>query len=375
VGSLAAELGAFVNVKTLFHPIFQVVDQRSTDDGAFARMRWHSGPMQLTVGITARFGTMESSRFVNVSGQRGAVTFDANLKGRTIDLYGEGRYSLGEVSLIVGGIYTLALREQDQIFPTAVQARASYDQLSPKFGMLFEPRANLQFFLSYSRSHELPGFIELAQVASFVPLSAQRAWTAEAGLRGKLGIARFDLSLYRARLDGEMLQFSLGPTIPAATFNAKRTLHQGVEAGLDLDLASWARLRQVYQLNAFRFRDDAQFGDNRLPVIPRHLYRAELRLGSERLNVAPSLEWIPTGAWADYANGFKVPGYVSLGLTAEAQVRPGVTVFLDARNIANAQAIGDLSAVVDYRTLLPFQKAIFSPIERRSLYAGVRAQF
>ena len=27
----------------------------------------------------------------------------------------------------------------------------------------------------------------------------------------------------------------------------------------------------------FRFTDDRQYGDNRLPIVPKHFYRAELR--------------------------------------------------------------------------------------------------
>src|SRR3546814_14461358 len=96
---------------------------------------------------------------------------------------------------------------------------------------------------------------------------SQKAWTMEIGTRGRVGIASWDVTFYRSNLRSEMLQFALAPDVPSSTFNAGRTRHQGIEAGLDLALAPWARLRQVYQLNDFRFRDDAQYGDNRLPVV------------------------------------------------------------------------------------------------------------
>jgi iron complex outermembrane receptor protein len=163
----------------------------------------------------------------------------------------------------------------------------------------------------------------------------------------------------------------VGPDIPASTFNAGRTRHQGVETGLDLDLRRWARLRQVYQFNDFRFRDDAQYGDNRLPVIPKHLYRAELRLGSEALAVTPVVEWVPTGAWADYSNSLRVDGYATLGVTAEARLQDGLSVFLDARNLTATDAIGDISAAIAAN---PASK-IFYPIERRAFYGGLRARF
>jgi iron complex outermembrane receptor protein len=331
----------------------------------------------LLLGSTARFGTVESKRFVNLNGRKGALTFRAGQRARTVDVYGEGRYRLGTFSLVAGGIYTHAQRTQRQTVPAAAVGEADYDQFSPKVGLLWEPREALQFYANYSRSHELPGFIELAQVARFVPLRAQRAWTAEAGARGTVGPARFDVSIYRATLNGEMLQFNVDPAggIPAATFNAGGTLHQGIEAGLDLDLAPWARLRQVYQFNDFRFRGDRQFGNNRLPVIPKHLYRAELRLGGDTLNVAPNLEWVPQGAWADYANSVRANGYVLIGATAEAQVRPGLSMFIDARNLTGKKAVGDISAVVNYTALPVNQLAIFYPVERRAIFAGLRAHF
>ncbi|HET7315977.1 MAG TPA: TonB-dependent receptor plug domain-containing protein [Sphingomicrobium sp.] len=53
---VALEIGAFGNAKKLFHPIFQVIDQESLDDGLFARVGWQSGPVEVHAGATARFG-------------------------------------------------------------------------------------------------------------------------------------------------------------------------------------------------------------------------------------------------------------------------------------------------------------------------------
>ncbi len=365
------EFGGFLNAKQLYHPIFQVVDQQSTDWGVFARLDIARGPLELTLGSTARSGTVAARRYVNVDGARGARTFQADWRARTIDLYGEGRYRIGDLGLILGGVFSHGMREQDQSFPAPATGRFEDDQFSPRFGLLWEPRETLQLYANYSRSHEMPGFIELGQIAAFVPLDAQRAWTAEVGARGAIGIVRFDVSFYRASIRGELLQFDIGPDIPAATFNADRTRHQGIEAGLDLDLTPWARLRQVYQHNDFRFRNDAQYGDNRLPVIPKHLYRAELRLGTDALNVAPAVEWVPRGAWADYENDLRVDGYATLGLTASAQLREGLNLFVDARNLTGTDAVGDISAAVRATPA----SAIFYPIERRAFYGGVRARF
>lgn len=165
-----------------------------------------------------------------------------------------------------------------------------------------------------------------------------------------------------------MLQYTVGPDIPASTFNADRTLHQGVEAGFTLEPASWLRFRQIWQYSDFRFRDDVQFGDNRLPVVPRHALRSELRLGDEALHVAPNLEWVPHGAWADYSNTVRAPGYALLGVTAGMTISEGLDLFVDARNLTGKKAVGDISAVVRATTA----SAIYYPVEGRAVYGGVR---
>jgi iron complex outermembrane receptor protein len=370
LGDIALEGGVFLNAKRLFHPIYQVLDQDSLDRGVFARVGWTSGPLELLAGATARFGTVDSERHANVNGKRGALTFEADLKASTVDLYAEGRYQLGKARLILGGIFTHGKREQDQRFPAVVNSSASFDQFSPRLGVLWEPRENLQLYANVSRSHELPGFIELAQVASFVPLDAQHGWTVEVGGRGKIGAASFDVSLYRAAIRNELLQFSVGPDIPASTFNADKTIHQGIEESLEVPLTQWASLRQTYQFNDFRFRNDRQYGDNRLPVIPKHVVRGELRLGPKDWHVTPIVEWVPHGAYADYANSFRVKDYATIGLGAGAAINRHLELFVDARNLTNKRAVGDISAVINYS-----QQAIFFPVERRAVYAGVRARF
>lgn len=386
LGRGALEGGVFLNVKDLFHPIFQVVDQKSTDYGLYGRYDLEAGPFGLTLGSTARFGEVRSRRFVNAAGRRApgaAPTFDARQRAQTINSYGELRYRPADrLTLIAGGIYTHAEREQDQQIPASVSARVDYDAFAPKFGLLFEPGEAVQFYANYSRSVEMPGFGEVAQIAAFVPVRPQKAWTVEVGTRGRSGIAAWDVSLYRADLKDEMLQYTVNPAqgIPAATFNADRTLHQGIEAGLDLTLAPWAMLRQVYQYSDFRFQDDVQFGDNRLPVVPRHFYRAELRLGTDRLSLSPAVEWVPQGAWVDYANTKRIGGYAMLNLGAQAEVKEGVTLFLDARNLTGKRAIGDISAMVRYvpdnpATPADEGSAAFYPVERRAIYGGLRARF
>src|SRR3546814_1496392 len=108
-----------------------------------------------------------------------------------------------------------------------------------------------------------------------------------------------------------------------------------------------------------------------LPVVPKHQYRAELRLGTNTFSVTPNSEWTPKGAWTDYSNTTRAPGYTLLGLSAEAVVRDGVTLFLDARNLTGKKAVGDISAVIMSDTAT----VAYYPVERRAVYGGVHMTF
>src|SRR3546814_16919964 len=105
-------------------------------------------------------------------------------------------------------------------------------------------------------------------------------------------------------------------------------LHEGVEAALEFQAAEWLRLRQVYTYSNFRFRGDAQFGDNRLPVVPKHVYRTELRIGSDALHVALNLEWVTEGPFADYRNQFSKPVFALSGVPDGGTIVGGTGPFV-----------------------------------------------
>jgi iron complex outermembrane receptor protein len=381
LGETRIEFGAFANFKSLNHPIFQVIDQDSTDWGGYARVEGRTAiagmPLDYIVGSTARVGRIDAKQFVNVGGQRGALTADAVQKASTIDSYGELRlHPVEPLALIAGLQFVHGHRALDnRLRPAASDAR-DYDEWAPKLGLLWSVNDKVQLYANVSRSAEIPTFSELVQqpVVGFVPLAPQTAWTTEIGTRGEQGPLAWDVSLYRSRLDGELLQFTTNPDIPAATFNAGRTIHQGVEARLDWTLMSGANqlvLRQVYQLSDFRFRGDPQYGDNRLPAAPMHVYRGELRFSGKGFSIAPNVEWTPRGAWADYRNSVRVPGYALIGAHASVKLGSRTELFLDARNLMDKNAVVDLSAVV---AATP-QSTIYYPTDGRAIYGGMKLTF
>lgn len=371
--------------KSLYHPIFQVMDQDSATRGAFARIDWTGqiGDLRADAfyGFSWREGEVEALRYVNLAGQRGAKTADARQDASGLDVFAEGRlFFTDQLALVAGGSWGRATRDYLDRMTPANDASRDYEWFSPRMGLLWEAENGAQVFANLTRSVEPPTYGALVQapLTGFTPVEVQDAWTGEIGTRGRHGPLAWDLVAYRSRIEGEMLNFITGPDIPAATFNAKKTIHQGIEAGLDwtlpVELADGSlMLRQVYNWSDFRFDGDARWGDNRLPVVPEHQYRAELAWRHPTgVFVTPSVEWRMSSPYVDYANTMKAPDYAVLGLTGGFNINARTSVYIDARNLTDKRYVGEFSAVTDARSS---QTAVFFPGEGRSVFVGLRLAY
>ena len=167
---------------------------------------------------------------------------------------------------------------------------------------------------------------------------------------------------------------------------AIRSPRAGVEAAVSVDLVGEAdrpeagevlTLSALWNLNDFRFSDDPQHGDNRIAGTPPNVVRVGARysrpelLGAKAVYVAPQIDWVPRGAFADQANSARAPGYALVGVEAGFEPRPGVLVYLDARNLTDKAYVSDISTAIAATPA----SAIYYPGERRSVFAGLRLSF
>jgi iron complex outermembrane recepter protein len=382
--------------KSLYHPIFQALDQDGWTYGFAPRYTGHLsiGGMRNDLIVGARFfgGRTQANQYVNINGDKGAQTLDSTQTAFNYEAYVENRlFFLPTVALMTG---VKALRSVRQYVdngglatdPAYKSTRATYSGLNPKLGLLWQPDARTQAYLDITRSQDVPDFTDLTQTFStttrFTPLAAQHAWTLEIGTRGARDRLSWDVTAYRSLVRDQLLQYTTNPDIPASTFNANKTVLQGIEAGATLELlrnltapgaGDRITLSGIWNLNDFRFKDDPQYGNNRIAGVPLNVLRATLGYARPSgFHIAATLDWVPSGAWADDANTLRVPSYALLGLQAGYDFRNGLSLFVDARNLTDKRYVSDISTVANARTASP---AIFYPGEGRSVFAGMRYAF
>ncbi len=372
------EFSGFYSHKDLWHPIYQVLAQPTNDYGLGLRYI-NEIPVagyrnRFVLGFEPSWGDVSDNRFINVSGRAGARTAKFDQHASSYVVYGEDQfYLLPELSLIAGAQYTYTTRKQKDLFTAGALDRSkNYQRFTPKAGLIYELNPHIQFFSNVSTSFEPPSFSELTSGPTLAPVfaKAQRAITFEAGSRGHFGIAEWDIALYRAHVRNELLALVDPVTSsPLGTVNAGKTVHQGVELGLDVELVKMFYLRQMYLFNDFKFDGDPTFGNNRLAGIPRHFYKAELTYRHpEGYYIGPNVEWSPEKYYVDHANTVYADSYALLGFKIGKRNKTGFSWFAEARNLTDRKYAATTGVIDNARGI---DQAQFLPGDGRSFFAGL----
>jgi iron complex outermembrane receptor protein len=167
------------------------------------------------------------------------------------------------------------------------------------------------------------------------------------------------------------------------TTNVQRSIHQGIEASVEIELLreifipkrgslSGDRLSfdQSYTLNDFHFDGDPVYGDNRIAGIPIHVYEAQLLYQSPSgFYAGPNLQCNLSRYPVDEANTLFADSYVLLGFRAGFRRNNGFSVFIDCRNLTNQRYASSIDVIADART--EPNPEIFHPADGRSIYGGV----
>ncbi|MGH8605393.1 MAG: TonB-dependent receptor domain-containing protein, partial [Gammaproteobacteria bacterium] len=251
---------------------------------------------------------------------------------------------------------------------------------NPKGGVIWNATDQIQVFGNVSRSFEPWRLNNLANFSQNPPLQEQTATTVEIGTRGQTPFLRWDLAFYHAWVDDELLIVPIPPRfVDFIISNADRTLHTGVELGLETNLPlGWVnpqdelRLRGTYTWNHFRFDDDPTRGDNRLPAIPEHVGRFEmLYQHPSGFSIGPNIE-AASSNFVDFANTLKADSYVLLGARASYEVSKNLRLFVDGRNLTNEFYAASVAVTADAGGE---DRALFNPGLTRSVFGGVELRW
>jgi iron complex outermembrane receptor protein len=373
---------AHVQDRSVDHPIFLVLDQQGTNAGAEVRYEYERDRYGLVVGFAPFLGNGSEHRFVNDGGSRGTLADRFDTDAECYGLYFENRLRIvPSVEVLAGGRLDRAMRGYDDRFAGNGDRsdERTFRAFSPKLGLLWRPLETLQVFANASRAYEPPLVLELASFGAaggFLDLDAQDSWQLEAGTRGRRGEVQWDLAVFDAEIENEIVNVAVEP-FPGASFtipsyrNLQETRHRGLEVGLAATLAEdlgtpGASLigRAAYTYSDFEITADPSFEGNDLPGAPRNLLRAALRYEHPAgFWVEPQLDRSASAYFVDSANTEVNDAYGVLGLRAGWDFATS-SVFLEGRNLTDERYAA--SVQVDNEL-----GRFFEPADGRSVTVGL----
>lgn len=268
-------------------------------------------------------------------------------------------------------------------------------EFAPRIGVRYQINPDWQLFGNLSRTVEAQqswAYVSGTQVFTSGPatglnsggqkLEPQIADTLEFGTRGQYGLTEWDLTFYRSHVQDELLSVIIREatsTSDALTSesNASKTIHQGVELGLNSLLyqngGDTLRLRQSYTYSDFFYRDDDEFGSNQLPGIPKHNYQAELRYDFNNGIYVGVNTYYASRAPVDFANTKNADSYNLWGaILGWDSPKKDWSVYLDLRNLTDEKYAATISPTYDARG--SDVRAIL-PGDGFGAYAGVQYSF
>jgi len=379
------EFGLFYNFRHVDHPIYQYLDYTVDDYGGFVRAvddrMLGAVRNRLIVGANLQNGMIDTEQFVNLPGAvKGDLAASMVDRSKNISFYAEDSlYVRPNLALIAGLSYLHASRERRDRFLSNLDqsGRKSYDLWSPRFGVLWDIDPDAQVFANISRSAEVPTYDanSFASPASG-NLRAQRATTYEIGTRGHRGGIGWDVSLYRSEIRDELQCLTTGPFSACSIINADRTVHQGIEAGLDANIPISAfasgdslSLMGAYTYSDFFFDGDAIYGDNELPGVPKHYLRAELLYKHPGgFYAGPNIEWAPGHYFADNANNLTVDPYALFNLKVGFDPGAHWSIYVEGRNLTDKHYISTVAVAGTANA----GSELFNPGTGRAVFGGMR---
>jgi len=255
--------------------------------------------------------------------------------------------------------------------------RVAYDHWSPKLGVTFAPRPELNVFAAYGHGFRAPSEGQLfrqGQAANTVGLQPVKADNIEAGVRGVIGgRVRYDVAAYRMVKNDDVLTLTNADGSTEAS-NAGRTLHRGLEIALGTELPAGFSLDVAYALNEhsyeeWRPREGLDLSGNEMEDAPREIGTAVLGWTSAALNDGKiALEWTRIGRyWMDAQNTRRYPGHDLLHLRAEMPLMRGIVLYGRLANLMDER-------YAESAAYTPARGEEFAPGMPRTLHVGLQVR-
>lgn len=291
---------------------------------------------------------------LTADGERGTIVRDNKREGaNNFGLFGQETLSFGsKLDLTLGLRYDNVSYYYDSYINPKLDARKSFEHVTPKIGLLYRLSPNHTFYANVGGGVEVPAGNETEPIGTFGTdtitainplLEPIHSTTLEVGTKqirtytsGFLRGLSYDVALYHTRVTNEIVPYRGGRFY----FTAARAKRSGAELGVAAATAPGIDVRTSftfsdnrydnYQVDSVHYGRPGQiadFSDNHIVGLPGQFFTVSLQYGPSQLGgLGIEFELERVGRFfADDANTVDVPGYTLLhaGLNLRRPIRLG----------------------------------------------------
>ena len=292
---------------------------------------------------------------------------EVDTESQNLSFYFTDTYSVTEkMTVTFSGRYNRTEIELKDQLGTELNGKHDFSRFNPAIGFTYSYSPTFNFFTGYSESSRAPTALELTcadpadpcrlpnAFLSDPPLKQVVARTIEAGIRGTIGNARWDASLFRTINEDDILFISAGALTNQGFFdNIGKTRRQGVELGLKghsmnkrlnwftsythLDASFRENLKLPSANNPFAINGevDVKNGD-RLPGLPENLLKAGATFAlTDKLSIGADAQYVSDVILrGDEGNqDGTIDGYALVDLRGEYAATKHLKIFAKINNV------------------------------------------
>lgn len=291
------------------------------------------------------------SSFTDENARNGALTGNQDSHANSVAFYGQNRFILNDRFAVTPGLRVESYTQKDVNLLNGVGGKASNTEFVPGIGATWQVSPQAQVFAGAHR-----GFSPAMMAASIVGgvdqrLDAERSTNVEIGVRGTVERVRYEATAFQMDFANQIVNASASANVTQS--NAGKTLHQGLEGLLGIDLgAGWsAETNMTYlpvaKYNSDRLGSSATVNGNRLPYAPELVANLALNYQTGVLTTRLSATHV-SSQFVDAANtvtesddGRKgvIPAYTSVNLNARYALSKQTSLFATLRNLTDKKYI------------------------------------
>lgn len=277
---------------------------------------WQSQKMTRTSSKLARWHDKDSVTSINdIQGGRSDV----------FALFLQNDYYINEKWEVYAGLRWDHYKKYDGFYddlknPITKHDEASYDEISPKISIKYQPNESTSFYASYGHSFNPPSIYKLYRTDNNYDanpfLKPETSNTIEVGMKKKFGVnTAMNLSIYNAKTDNMIV----AETIPGKDKKRYNNIEKAERTGVDFDLNHKFSDRWNGFLN-YSWIDAKDDDNQKINWIPTNTFHAGLTYRYDKLTATLTTEYIsdrnkPDSVSGVYLSYDEVAWVSNIGLT------------------------------------------------------------